>query len=959
MREVRRRWLTTGAAAAVVLTTTAAQAQTIINLSAGGADKSYVGAAGSRAGASLDQGAVGGTDSRRELIIGAPGGTTGRVYVLLGGPDHASGALDSRAEIIITGPASFGAATAAGNVVTPEGTFPRDLVVAAPDANGLRGVVYVFDGFLTNQQLTQANARLTITGAPGDRLGAALATADLDNNGYRELIIGAPGNDRIYVVYGGPALGSRTLPEGADTIVQGHPSNNAGIGEVLVAGPVTPDSIYDLAIGEPGANMVYLIAGRDRVLLPARIDLPFGQGLPATLPNGIAAAYAGVDPGDRAGSSLRTVNLDGRGGLDLLVGAPGADGRTNSAPDAGELYVLWNEQTATSSSLANAGVIFFGGQATQGLGSIVATGDVNRDTPNDLVFGLRYGQGGEARVYYGRERSDIGVQVGNSRVVDLSLGGQEDRIIINDATPAPITALAVFEVTGEGARDIVLSVPDSASGAGTVFLTISPKMVPSRFSAAFSLKEGESGAVRVDVRNPSAITLPWRVATPSSSPWVTANPSSGSSNSAVTQGFNVNVNGSTLGVGTHSAVLQLASTSRDLTMAIDLSVTVSVQQTRYLQIESPANGATLSQPFTITGYAIDKAATTGTGVDRVDVYAVPVSGGARRFLGTATYGEPRPAVGSAHGAAFTNSGFSLTVSNGPGGNYRLVGEAHSPATDTVWSKLDSAPVVTIRGVPPATDFNGDGLIDIVWHNPTTRAVVYWSMSGYDMSVGGALGPGTLPAGRWEVRTTADMNRDGRPDLVLQEVDTGELAVWVMNGTALTETRPLPRLSDPAWRVMASADLNADGHADLIFQHWTMGYVAAWLMNGTTQSQGLLMSPSRVSDLNWRIVGAGDVSGDGKPDLVWQKLDTGLLTSWIMDGVTMVSPGPFSTSGPSDANWQARALMDINADGKLDLVWQHVTLGYVAAWLLDGRTFLDARLLNPGQVSTSWRISGPR
>ena len=44
-----------------------------------------------------------------------------------------------------------------------------------------------------------------IQGLPGDQLGSALATGDLNNDGYREIILGAlgaPGTHRIYVIFG-------------------------------------------------------------------------------------------------------------------------------------------------------------------------------------------------------------------------------------------------------------------------------------------------------------------------------------------------------------------------------------------------------------------------------------------------------------------------------------------------------------------------------------------------------------------------------------------------------------------------------------------------------------------------------------------------------------------------------------------------------------------------------------
>ena len=62
----------------------------------------------------------------------------------------------------------------------------------------------------------------------------------------------------------------------------------------------------------------------------------------------------------------------------------------------------------------------------------------------------------------------------------------------------------------------------------------------------------------------------------------------------------------------------------------------------------------------IAGWAVDLAATSGTGVDTVHVWATPTDGGAATFLGVADYGFARPDVGTAVGNhQFDNCGFSL------------------------------------------------------------------------------------------------------------------------------------------------------------------------------------------------------------------------------------------------------------------------------------------------------------
>ena len=117
-----------------------------------------------------------------------------------------------------------------------------------------------------------------------------------------------------------------------------------------------------------------------------------------------------------------------------------------------------------------------------------------------------------------------------------------------------------------------------------------------------------------------------------------------------------------------------------------------------VSLESPVAGAA-GQPLEVRGWAVDGAATSGTGVDVVHVWAYP-SAGNPVFLGQATYGLSRPDVGALHGAQFTASGFSLRASSVlPSGAWSIVVYAHSSVSGTFNATATVAVTLAANAAP--------------------------------------------------------------------------------------------------------------------------------------------------------------------------------------------------------------------------------------------------------------------
>ena len=73
----------------------------------------------------------------------------------------------------------------------------------------------------------------------------------------------------------------------------------------------------------------------------------------------------------------------------------------------------------------------------------------------------------------------------------------------------------------------------------------------------------------------------------------------------------------------------------------------------------------------------------------------------------------------------------------------------------------------------------------------------------------------------------------------------------------------------------------------------------WLMNGTVVKSLAAVPP--VTDLNWRIGGVGDYTGDAQPDILWRNIATGQNTVWTMSTTQVVGAIPIPSV--PDVNWR--------------------------------------------------------
>ncbi|MGW0878950.1 FG-GAP-like repeat-containing protein [Streptomyces sp. NPDC002671] len=130
---------------------------------------------------------------------------------------------------------------------------------------------------------------------------------------------------------------------------------------------------------------------------------------------------------------------------------------------------------------------------------------------------------------------------------------------------------------------------------------------------------------------------------------------------------------------------------------------------------------------------------------------------------------------------------------------------------------------------------------------------------------------TLAAGGWNqydvLTAPGDVNKDGRPDLIARNASTG--AVYLYKGTSTGKLSARVKLYDD-WKtykkVVGTGDLNGDGIGDLIAQDRSNN-LYRYLGTGTGEFSARVKLSAGWGGSYDVVVGVGDITGDGRADLV--------------------------------------------------------------------------------------------
>lgn len=301
-------------------------------------------------------------DNVDDILVGAPSASSGSVeesgivYGFLGSKDGVSTGvhLAKEAKVIFYGQSTgekFGSAIAGGHIIDKKYS---DVVISAYTANvgenNQAGKVYLFKGREKFFSSVKAPTLVIEGKSPNEWLGFALAVGDVNGDDKDDIAIssfsynGSHKNSKISVFYS-----KRTFGQNKGIVLSGDDANiviDKPVDEILIGASVLLDNFNDdkraeVVVGSPGI-------GNPISMKPGDVYMVFTDVAAKKMEfsiedRSVTSTIHGENADDWFGYSLASMDFNGDGKKDLVIGSRYADG-VNAKNNGKVFVILGNDQ---------------------------------------------------------------------------------------------------------------------------------------------------------------------------------------------------------------------------------------------------------------------------------------------------------------------------------------------------------------------------------------------------------------------------------------------------------------------------------------------------------------------------------------------------------------------------------------------------------------------------------------
>ncbi len=708
-----------------------------------------------------------------------------------------------------------------------------------------------------------------------------VAVGDFNGDGIADLVVANAGSNNVTVLLG----------NGDGTFQTGTPFG-AGTSPFSVAvSDFNGDGKADLAVANNSSSNVSILLGNGDGTFQTAVN--YGAG---TQPSSVAVADLGNGKVDLVVADLTYSASAPAGNVSVLIGNGDGTFKPRTAYSSGVTPSSANPRSVAVGDFNGDGIpdIAVANRGGNNLSFMLGNGDgtfqpattlATNTTPQSIVVGDFNGDGRPDLAVVTSANNKVSVLLGTPAYPDLTVSGTHSGNFTQGQTGAvyTLTVSNTAAIASSGIVSLTDTLPASLTATSISGTGWACTLATLTCTRGDSLASGGSYPV-VNVVVNIGVNAPVNV-----------------TNSAVVSGGGEAAGSSNSG-SDPTIIIQVTSIS----------------------LSSSANPATLGQSVTISA-----TVTPGSATGRVIFYA-----------GQNPLGD----------AAVVNGVATLVTSLLPVGNLSLTAIYTGDATDlpsttistlsqTVQSVLqdgfqavlnypvgNTGPVALAYG-----DFNGDGIPDLAVVNSTASSKVSILLGSASGIFGSPVSyaTGGLNSAPLSV-AVADVNGDGKPDLIVANSNTNNVSVLLGNGDINGTFQSAVNYSagtDPQYVV--AGDFNRDGIVDIAVADWTTGKVSVLLGTGGTGASAFQSAVSYAAGTNPAALALGDFNGDGKTDIAVANNGSGNVTILAGNG-----DGTFTSIGSYAAGTNPSSIVsaDFNGDGNLDLAVVNAGSGNISILL---------------------------